>query len=88
MDYRAFGERQTLIELDGLAAVPLRIAYTDVGQGEPVFLLHKIPTWSFLYHDVIPLLEPHCRILVPDFLGHGYQTVATGSTVRSPRRPL
>lgn len=72
MDYRAFGERQTLIELDGLAAVPLRIAYTDIGQGEPVFLLHGIPTWSFLYHDVIPLLEPHCRILVPDFLGHGY----------------
>ena len=72
MDHRAFRERQTLIELEGLAAVPLRIAYTEVGQGEPVFLLHGIPTWSFLYHDVIPLLEPHCRILAPDFLGHGY----------------
>ena len=72
MDHRAFRERQTLIELDGLAAVPLRIAYTDVGQGEPVFLLHGIPTWSYLYHDVIPLLEPHRRILAPDFLGHGY----------------
>jgi pimeloyl-ACP methyl ester carboxylesterase len=72
MDHRAFRERQSLIELDGLAAVPLRIAYTEVGEGEPVFLLHGIPTWSFLYHDVIPLLEPHCRILAPDFLGHGY----------------
>lgn len=48
------------------------MAYTDVGAGEPVVLLHGIPTWSYLYRDVIPLLEPHCRALAPDFLGHGY----------------
>jgi haloalkane dehalogenase len=48
------------------------MAYTDVGGGEPVVLLHGIPTWSYLFHDVIPLLEPHCRIVAPDFLGHGY----------------
>jgi haloalkane dehalogenase len=35
-------------------------------------LLHGIPTWSFLYHDVIPLLERHCRVVAPDLLGHGY----------------
>jgi pimeloyl-ACP methyl ester carboxylesterase len=72
MDHHAFRERQTLVDLDGLAAVPLRIAFTDVGQGVPVFLLHGIPTWSYLYHEVIPLLEPYCRVLAPDFLGHGY----------------
>jgi haloalkane dehalogenase len=54
------------------------MAYTDAGAGEPVLLLHAIPTWSFLYAiptwsflyaDAIPLLEPHYRVLAPDFLG-------------------
>lgn len=33
------------------------MAYTDAGAGEPVLLLHAIPTRSFLYADVIPLLR-------------------------------
>lgn len=48
------------------------MAYTDVGSGEPVVLLHGIPTWSFLFSEVIPLLEPYCRVVAPDFLGHGW----------------
>ena len=64
--------RQKKIFLNGLAGVPLEVAYTDLGEGRPIILLHGIPTWSYLYHDVIPLLQPHGRILVPDFLGHGY----------------
>ena len=68
----AFRTRQRAMTLDGLARMPLKVAYTDVGRGDPVVLLHGIPTWSYLYHDVIPLLEPHCRVLAPDFLGHGY----------------
>ncbi len=70
--HEAFRRRQRAVELTGLEAIPLRLAYTDTGVGEPVVLLHGIPTWSFLYHDVIPRLEPHCRVLAPDFLGHGY----------------
>ena len=72
MDYKAFRARQKSLSLAGLAPMPLTVAYTDVGKGDPVLLLHGIPTWSYLYHDVIPLLEPHCRVLAPDFLGHGY----------------
>ncbi|MEX0809344.1 MAG: alpha/beta fold hydrolase [Dongiaceae bacterium] len=72
MEHRNFRARQKTLALVGLAPMKLTVAYTDVGQGEPVLLLHGIPTWSYLYHDVIPLLEPHCRVLAPDFLGHGY----------------
>ena len=72
MDHRDFRQRQKKLVLDGLCYLPLSIAYTDLGEGEPVLLLHGIPTWSYLYHDVIPLLAPHCRVLAPDFLGHGY----------------
>ena len=70
--HEAFRERQRAAELEGLGPLSLHMAYTDVGSGEPVVLLHGIPTWSFLYADVIPLLEPHCRVIAPDFLGHGW----------------
>jgi haloalkane dehalogenase len=71
-DFQQFISRQESMLLEGLADIPLKVAYTDVGEGDPVILLHGIPTWSYLYHDVIPLLEPLCRVLAPDFLGHGY----------------
>lgn len=59
-------------DLSGLSYRPLRIAWTDIGEGDPVILLHGIPTWSFLYNEVIELLSPHFRVIAPDFLGHGY----------------
>jgi haloalkane dehalogenase len=68
-DFRRFQKHMTLT---GLGPLDLDMAYTDAGEGEPVVLLHGIPTWSFLYHDVIPRLQDHCRVLAPDFLGHGY----------------
>lgn len=70
--YEAFRSGQKTVQLDSLAHVPLTVAYSEAGVGEPVVLLHGIPTWSYLYHDVIPMLASHCRILAPDFLGHGY----------------
>jgi haloalkane dehalogenase len=70
--HEAFRARQRTVELRGLGPLALRMAFTDRGAGEPVVLLHGIPTWSFLYADVVPLLEPHCRVVAPDFLGHGW----------------
>jgi pimeloyl-ACP methyl ester carboxylesterase len=70
--HETFRHRQQRITLSGLGPLDLEMAYTDVGGGQPVLLLHGIPTWSFLYHDVIPQLSQHCRVLAPDFLGHGY----------------
>ena len=72
LTHDAFRQRQKSVELDGLSYKPLRVAYTDVGTGDPVILLHGIPTWSFLYNEVIPLLAETARVIAPDFLGHGY----------------
>jgi haloalkane dehalogenase len=72
LTHEAFRKRQTSGTLDGLSYRPLNVALTDSGQGEPVILLHGIPTWSYLYNDVIPLLAPQMRVIAPDFLGHGY----------------
>ena len=57
-DFDEFISAQKRLELNGLADSPLNIAYTDVGTGDPIILLHGIPTWSYLYHEVIPILEP------------------------------
>ena len=72
LTYEAFRRRQKTVALDGLSYRKLRIAFTDLGEGDPVILLHGIPTWSYLYNDVIPLLAGSRRVIAPDFLGHGY----------------
>ena len=72
LTHEAFRRRQKTVELDGLSYRKLRIAFTDLGEGDPVILLHGIPTWSYLYNDVIPLLAGSRRVIAPDFLGHGY----------------
>ena len=72
LTHEAFRQRQQRVALDGLSYKPLHVAWTDVGQGEPVILLHGIPTWSFLYNEVIPQLGRDHRVIAPDFLGHGY----------------
>ena len=72
LTHDAFRQRQRSVELDGLSYKPLRVAWTDLGDGAPVILLHGIPTWSFLYNEVIPRLAETARVIAPDFLGHGY----------------
>lgn len=70
--HAAFRSGQLHISVRGLGPLDLDIAYTDVGDGDPVVLLHGIPTWSFLYADAIPGLADHCRVLAVDMLGHGW----------------
>lgn len=72
MDVADFAQRQKHIVLDGIVEIPVDIAYTDIGEGEPVILLHGIPTWSYLYNNVINLFAQEYRVIAPDFLGHGY----------------
>ena len=48
-----------------------RIAYIDVGEGDPIVLLHGNPTSSFLWRNVIPELEHSGRVIVPDLIGQG-----------------
>ena len=67
-----FRTRQKRVVLEDIVHLPVEIAYTDVGAGEPVVLLHGIPTWSFLYHLVIDRLAEQHRVVAPDLLGHGY----------------
>lgn len=48
-----------------------RMAYTEVGHGPHVVLIHGIPTSSYLWRNVVPLLADAFHVVVPDMLGYG-----------------
>jgi haloalkane dehalogenase len=45
--------------------------YIDVGEGDPILFLHGNPTWSYLWRNVIPHLQPEARCIAPDLVGMG-----------------
>lgn len=48
-----------------------RMAYTDVGKGDPILCLHGEPSWGYLYRKMIPGLSGVGRVITPDLLGFG-----------------
>jgi pimeloyl-ACP methyl ester carboxylesterase len=47
------------------------MAYVEVGEGDPIVLLHGNPTSSYLWRNVVPHLRPLGRCLAPDLIGMG-----------------
>ncbi len=48
-----------------------QMAYVDVGDGDPIVLLHGNPTSSYLWRNVIPHLVRLGRCVAPDLIGMG-----------------
>jgi haloalkane dehalogenase len=49
----------------------VNMGYVDVGQGDPIVLLHGNPTSSYLWRNVIPALRELGRCIAPDLIGMG-----------------
>jgi haloalkane dehalogenase len=47
------------------------MAYVEVGEGDPIVLLHGNPTMSYLWRNVLPHLQPRGRCIAPDLIGMG-----------------
>jgi haloalkane dehalogenase len=47
------------------------IAYVEVGEGDPIVLVHGNPTSSYLWRNVIPELAGKGRVIAPDLIGQG-----------------
>ncbi len=47
------------------------MAYVEVGEGDPIVLLHGNPTSSYLWRNVLPRLQPRGRCIAPDLIGMG-----------------
>ncbi len=67
MNWRDFQRQQRVAEIGDTF-----VSYLDDGKGEPVVLLHGIPTWSYLWTPVLDALTGAGRILAPDLAGFGY----------------
>ena len=48
-----------------------KLAYVEVGDGDPIVFLHGNPTSSYLWRNVIPHLESQGRCIAPDLIGMG-----------------
>lgn len=48
-----------------------RMAYVEVGVGDPIVFLHGNPTSSYLWRNVMPHLEQQGRLIAPDLIGMG-----------------
>ncbi len=49
----------------------LRMAYVEVGVGDPIVFLHGNPTSSYLWRDVMPHVVHLGRCIAPDLIGMG-----------------
>jgi len=47
------------------------MAYVELGDGDPIVLLHGNPTSSFLWRNILPHLKPFGRCIAPDLIGMG-----------------
>ena len=56
------------VEVDGI-----RIHSIEGGNpgADPILFLHGIPTWSYLWRNVMPVVEPSGRVIALDFVGFG-----------------
>ncbi|MDZ7702804.1 MAG: alpha/beta hydrolase [Halobacteriales archaeon] len=68
-------QAETTVEVDDHE---LSVAYHHSGEGPPVVLLHGIPTWSYLWREVVPALAEDHRVVVPDLLGYGNSAMHDG----------
>src|ERR1700730_11656338 len=55
------------------------MAYVEVGQGDPIVLLHGNPTSCFLWRNIIPYLQDLGRCFAPDLIGMGDSAKIPGS---------
>lgn len=77
----AADQRTETVTVDGH---DLSVAYRDDGPDErpgddsPVLFLHGIPTWSFLWRDIVPAIAEDRRVITPDLLGYGNSAMHDG----------
>jgi haloalkane dehalogenase len=61
----------TIPEKTYVEVLERRMAYVDVGEGDPIVFLHGNPTSSYLWRNVWPHCQALGRCLAPDLIGMG-----------------
>ncbi|WP_226480216.1 alpha/beta fold hydrolase [Natrinema amylolyticum] len=93
VDHETWSERQssTTVSVDGR---DLEVAYHEDGPDEsdapPVVFVHGIPTWSFLWRDIVPSVADDRRTIAPDMVGYGNSAMSDDfdRSIRAQERVL
>ncbi len=50
-----------------------KMHYVEGGNvgADPILFLHGVPTWSYIWRDIMPVVEPIGRVIALDFVGFG-----------------
>ncbi|NUB93161.1 alpha/beta fold hydrolase [Haloterrigena sp. SYSU A558-1] len=84
VDHEIWSDEQatTTVTVDGH---DLEVAYHEdgpsaggAGDESPVVFLHGIPTWSFLWRDIVPAVAEERRTIAPDMVGYGNSAMHDG----------
>lgn len=67
-----FTEGRKTAVIQDASGVLTAIAYGEHGNGQPLFLLHGIGSWSYSWRHSIAPLAAHHRVICVDAKGHGY----------------
>lgn len=62
----AWSKQKKYTDVDGV-----RMAYYEVGEGDPIVFLHGNPTSSYLWRKVVPHVQHLGRCIAPDLVGMG-----------------
>jgi 3-oxoadipate enol-lactonase len=57
---------------------PVKLHYSDTGQGLPVVLLHGFPLGGSIWESQRRQLNESSRVIIPDLRGHGQSPAPTG----------
>ncbi|MBZ0271513.1 alpha/beta hydrolase [bacterium] len=63
---------ETIGKAHETAVADTTIAWGEMGEGDPLILLHGIQDTHRAFRRIAPLLARHFRVLMPDLPGHGY----------------
>lgn len=61
-----------------------KVAYVDIGSGDPLILLHGCPFSVFEWRDVAPVLGKKFRVIAPDLVGLGDTPVRLNDDYQLP----
>jgi haloalkane dehalogenase len=48
-----------------------KLHYQVVGQGEPILFLHGVPTWSYLWRNILGAASKYGQAIAVDLIGYG-----------------
>ncbi len=66
LKFKDYDFKSKFIEIKGS-----KIHYIDEGEGEVILLIHGMPSWSYLWRNVIPSLKNSYRCVALDLIGFG-----------------